>query len=292
MENTQKTYTIGEWLDTWLMDYASPMLRSSTIQNYLYARRRLTKHCPNIENMALEALTPLDFQRMLNALASVYSKSSVAHIKVVYCEAYQDAVRNNICFRNPIREVQIPKHAARKKVSGMTIPEQDAFESVLTQLSFMDHCMILTYLLTGLRRNELRNLRWKDWNSKQDYIQVCESKTATGIRNIPIIPQVTSILHTLAQRKSCEYIFHVNGEKMTDGHIRYICTKVSRIAGIRHVTPHMLRHTFASRLFESGADLKSLAEILGHTDPAFTLKTYVTVSQEHLAEQMRKLIRK
>ncbi|MBS4878142.1 MAG: tyrosine-type recombinase/integrase, partial [Clostridiales bacterium] len=73
---------------------------------------------------------------------------------------------------------------------------------------------------------------------------------------------------------------------------RYICTKVSRIAGIRHVTPHMLRHTFASRLFESGADLKSLAEILGHTDPAFTLKTYVTVSQEHLAEQMRKLIRK
>ena len=54
----------------------------------------------------------------------------------------------------------------------------------------------------------------------------------------------------------------------------------------------MLRHTFASRLFESGADLKSLAEILGHTDPAFTLKTYVTVSQEHLAEQMRKLIRK
>lgn len=54
----------------------------------------------------------------------------------------------------------------------------------------------------------------------------------------------------------------------------------------------MLRHTFASRLFEAGADLKSLAEILGHTDPAFTLKTYVTVSQEHLAEQMRKSVYK
>lgn len=74
--------------------------------------------------------------------------------------------------------------------------------------------------------------------------------------------------------------------------IRYICTKVSKAAGIRHITPHMLRHTFASRLFEAGADLKSLAEILGHTDPAFTLKTYVTVSQEHLAEQMRKLVYK
>ena len=55
---------------------------------------------------------------------------------------------------------------------------------------------------------------------------------------------------------------------------------------------HELSHTFASRLFEAEADLKSLAEILGHTDPAFTLKTYVTVSQEHLAEQMRKLVYK
>ena len=96
-----------------------------------------TSTIPTLKTLTLEALTPLDFQRMLNALASVYSKSSVAHIKVVYCEAYQEAVRNNLCFRNPIREVQIPKHAARKKVSGMTIPEQDAFESVLTQLSHL-----------------------------------------------------------------------------------------------------------------------------------------------------------
>lgn len=287
-----KSYTIGQWLDIWLSDYAKPVLRNSTIENYVYARNRLRKHYPEIEALTLDALTPLDFQRMLNALASTCSKSSLSHIKVVYCGAYQEAVRNNLCTRNPIRETQIPKQASRKKVTGMSVSEQKAFESTLLQLAFMDRCMILTYLLTGMRRDELRNLCWSDWNEKQEFLQVRKSKTETGIRIIPIIPQVTNLFRALKRNKACAYIFHMNGEKMTNGHIRYICTKVSKAAGIRHITPHMLRHTFASRLFEAGADLKSLAEILGHTDPAFTLKTYVTVSQEHLAEQMRKLVYK
>lgn len=112
-------------------------------------------------------IDPLDFQRMLNALASTCSKTSLPHIKVVYCEAYQEAVRNNLCTRNPIREIQIPKQASRKKVTGMSVSEQKAFEFALLQLAFMDRCMILTYLLTGMRRDELWNLCWSDWNEKQ-----------------------------------------------------------------------------------------------------------------------------
>lgn len=119
--------------------YAKPVLRNSTIENYVYARNRLRKHYPEIEALTLDALTPLDFQRMLNALASICSKSSLSHIKVVYCEAYQEAVRNNLCTRNPIRETQIPKQASRKKVTGMSVSEQKAFESTLLQLAFMDN---------------------------------------------------------------------------------------------------------------------------------------------------------
>ena len=155
MEN--KSYTIGKWLDIWLSDYAKPVLRSSTIENYVYAHNWLRNHYPEIEALALDdALTPLDFQRMLNALASTCSKTSLSHIKVVYCEAYQEAVRNNLCTRNPIREIQIPKQASRKKATGMTVSEQKAFEFALLQLAFMDRCMILIYLLTGMRRDELQ----------------------------------------------------------------------------------------------------------------------------------------
>lgn len=117
-----------------------------------------------------------------------------------------------------------------------------------------------------------------------------QSKTEKGVRNIPVIPQLAGMLGVLElQRNQCQYIFNLNGEKLTNGHIRYICSKAADLAGIRHVTPHMLRHTFASRLFEVGADTKSISEILGHTNVAFTLQTYVTVGEEHLAQQMEKL---
>lgn len=117
-----------------------------------------------------------------------------------------------------------------------------------------------------------------------------QSKTEKGVRNIPVIPQLAGMLGVLElQRNQCQYIFNLNGEKLTNGHIRYICSKAADLAGIRHVTPHMLRHTFASRLFEVGADTKSISEILGHTNVAFTLQTYVTVDEEHLAQQMEKL---
>lgn len=110
MQNEKrKDYTIGEWLDVWLRDYATPMLRDSTIENYKYARKRLRKYHPDIEAHQLDELTPLEFQQILNSLSAFCSKSSLAHIKVIYCEAYQEGVRNNVCLKNPIREVQIPK---------------------------------------------------------------------------------------------------------------------------------------------------------------------------------------
>lgn len=290
MEQKIKSYTIGEWLDIWIKDYATPMLCNSTIENYTYARKRLLKYYPDIESIPLDQLTPLDFQRMLNALSTFCSKSSLAQIKVVYCESYQEGVRNNICFRNPIREVQIPKRAAKKKVTGMTLQEQKAFLSVLIHFGTMERYVVQTFLLTGMRRGELIDLEWEDWNQQLAILRVRKSKTENGIRNIPLLPQVTEILEALkSQKASIPYIFHHNGQKLTGGYLRYICEKASKMAQIKYISPHMLRHTFASRLFEAGADPKSIAEILGHSDPAFTLATYVTVSEEHLAEQIKKL---
>ena len=55
---------------------------------------------------------------------------------------------------------------------------------------------------------------------------------------------------------------------------------------MRHVTPHMLRHTFATRMIENGADPKSVSLILGHSDVAFTLKKYVHPDIGHLQQQI------
>lgn len=63
----------------------------------------------------------------------------------------------------------------------------------------------------------------------------------------------------------------------------------SKCTGIRRVSPHMLRHTFATRMIENGSDAKSLALIIGHSNPAFTLRRYVHPDHTSLYEQMCRL---
>lgn len=60
-------------------------------------------------------------------------------------------------------------------------------------------------------------------------------------------------------------------------------------AAYRRVSPHMLRHTFATRMIENGSDAKSLALIIGHSNPAFTLRRYVHPDHTSLYEQMCRL---
>lgn len=57
----------------------------------------------------------------------------------------------------------------------------------------------------------------------------------------------------------------------------------------KRLSPHMLRHTFATRMIENGSDAKSLALIIGHSNPAFTLRRYVHPDHTSLYEQMCRL---
>ena len=80
-----------------------------------------------------------------------------------------------------------------------------------------------------------------------------------------------------------------DAEPVSAGHLRHICLYTSKCAGIRRVSPHMLRHTFATRMIENGSDAKSLALIIGHSNPAFTLRRYVHPDHTSLYEQICRL---
>lgn len=291
MKRTGKTYTIREWLDIWIKDYAPAQRKPSTMAIYTDARRRISLAYPNLEDMLLTDLTALSFERMLCGLADTYSKSTIRHMRSLFSLAYKAAIKAGICANNPIMDVQLPSHAAEKSVTALTQEEQIAFETNLSVLNLQDECALRTYLLTGLRLDELRQLRWKDWNQRQRYISVCVSKTQNGIRQVPLVPEVNAMLGMLyvtsGNSTPTSYIFSgKQGKLLCKSHFRHICDKVSAAAGLRHVTPHMLRHTFATRLIERGADPKSVSVLLGHTDVAFTLKRYVHPDMCYLQRQM------
>lgn len=283
---------IGDWLDDWFEIYAKAELEPSTISIYADARRRFSRYYPEVEQQSLEDLKPFAFQSMLNGLADRYSKSTIRHIKTLYNKAYKEAQNNGLCERNPIKTTVLPKQAGERIVYPLSQREQAAVEEILVKMPVTDQFIIRTFLLTGLRRGELQALKWEDWDRANNVLQIRKSKTKTGIRNVPVIPEVTIILlhlKNLSKGKRSPYIFGQGSEPVSKNHLRYICERAAKLAGIRRISPHVLRHTFATRLIEAGADAKSVSKILGHTNVAFTLRKYVSTDEVHLEQQMLKL---
>ena len=290
----QRGYTIGEWADIWFNLFAKSQLSENTCEIHADARRRLTRHYPDFENKLLTELTSIEFQAILNAFTDRYSKSTITHIKSFYNSLYKYAIHNKTytgCEVNPIGGTLIPAKASEKQVRALSRDEEKKLVSVLIRFNVFDDYCIRFFLYTGLRRAEFINLQWSDWNRKNQTIHIASSKTKHGIRDVPLIPEARAILAFLydTNRNSLErssYIFARKGQPVSKYHLRHICKRAAKIAGICHVTPHMLRHTFATRLLERGANIAAVSKVIGHANPAFTMRRYITPDVSYIEDQI------
>ncbi|WP_099205410.1 tyrosine-type recombinase/integrase [Scatolibacter rhodanostii] len=285
-------YTIREWTDVWFSEYAPYHIRESTLITYQYIRKRVLKMNLKIEDILLQDLKGLEFQRLLNDLVCVghYSKSSVKQVKNLYSKIYKYAVLNEVCISNPIQMTEVLPYAPEKKVSALSKENQATVENIYSQLEFWRSSIIFFLLKTGIRREELVELTWNDWDKKQKIIYVRKSKTDKGIRIIPLSAKANLILHHnyFLNKNKSPYIFcNPKGKKLSNGQIRYTFKKAKELSQLSCAfTPHIMRHTFATRFLESGADIKALSDILGHTSPAFTMSRYVTPDISYLQNQI------
>lgn len=238
----------------------------------------------------------LQVEGWLDSMRQKYAKSTLRHIRVMLNQAYKSAIKGHNCDDNPVKDAALPA-AREKEVKALTQREQAAFEGCFHILKKpIDEYILRMYLLTGLRRDELRLMQWRQYDPQNRTLKIPESKTEAGVRLLPVLPEAAAILYMIRcnteYNKPHDYIFSVadNGNKpFSTYHLRYICTRVSKAAGICHVTPHMLRHTFATRLIEKGADPKSVSMLLGHKNVVFTLQKYVSPDMEHLETEIMRL---
>jgi integrase/recombinase XerD len=154
--------------------------------------------------------------------------------------------------------------------------------------NLQQRAMLMTLYGTGMRRTELSLLKVRDVDSQRMMIRVERGKGGAG-RDIPLSP---ALLETLREywrwRRPRAYLF-ASGEKkrgkdrpVSDKTVWYACTEAARHAGLtKRVTPHTLRHSFATHLLEAGTDLRTIQVILGHGDLETTAK-YLHLSQCHL----------
>jgi integrase len=164
--------------------------------------------------------------------------------------------------------------------------------------------LIATLIFAGLRVHELSALRWRDVDLATGCLRVGVSKTQAGLREIRLQPILRGILeaHWERSRGAAPEILVFpsrTGRRRDKDNIRgrILAPAIARANELLEgrgsvplpdgLSPHKLRHTFASILVACGEDPSSVMYQLGHTDPAFTLRIYAHVMRRSTAERKR-----
>jgi len=204
-----------------------------------------------------------------------------------------------------------------KQIAILTDENRKTLERALNEDVGSTEMGILLSLFTGMRLGELCGLTWQDvdWHSRiitvrrtveriknldptakeRTKIIICEPKTLSSVRTIPIPRYLFSRLREYYEKKAREggegdfYILSNDAKPIEPNTLYNRYKKLMRRHKMDRYTFHALRHTFATRCVEAGFDTKSLSEILGHSNIATTLSVYVHPSLAQKRRQMDKL---
>jgi site-specific recombinase XerD len=173
---------------------------------------------------------------------------------------------------------RLPTVLSREEVSRLINAAGNLFRRTL----------LMTLYATGMRRSELASLKVGDIDSQRMIIRVVAGKGGKD-RDLPLSSALLETLREYWQwRKPKLYMFPTRtrgrtlDQPISDKTVWIACSEAARQAGIKkRITPHTLRHSWATHLLEAGTDLRTIQVLLGHGDLETTAQ-YLHLSQRHL----------
>ncbi len=195
---------------------------------------------------------------------------------------------------NFFSKVKLPK---RQKLVPVFI-SSDQLSAISNQIkNEIVKDVVVFAFYTGMRLNEIVNLRWKNVDCNERIITVGDDKFLTKGRNqrfIPICDEALSILSKKKNKKILpirnDFVFHkYNGVRFTGDYISKMFKLACRAAGMDNTIHfHSLRHSFASNLVQKGVPLYTIKELLGHSSIS-TTEIYSHLNMETLREAIKRL---
>ena len=221
-----------------------------------------------------------DIRAYLNYLKQIGKKpSTISRNLASISSFYQFSIRNKKIKNDPTEDVQSPK--IEKRVPSVLTAQE--VELLLEQPKDVDSkgtrdkAMLEFAYATGMRVTEIINLNIEDVNLDGEYV-IC--RLGSKQRNIPLgslslkalkeyIDEARPIL--IRSEKEKALFVNVNGQRLTRQGFWKIVKYYKEQAHItKDITPHVLRHSFATHLLQNGADLKAIQTMLGHSDISST----------------------
>ena len=303
---------LNEWFSTWLSEYKKNRIKTGTYYNYQKYYNSMVKE--KIGGMHLTDIRGEHIQTLYNELAkNGYAVSSIKIVSAVLNGCMEQALRNGMIERNPVKLAELPRQEEKEMRQALTKEQQQIFIDYAKGSYLYNFFALL--LRTGLRNGEIRGLKYSDVDKKKGVIHIERTlkyiegkgyfedtpKTRTSKRDIPLTEDIINIIEKQKNYWHFEvevlgrYLFcDENGNPLSrdrvQAEINRIIAKMQRDGfDIGHITPHVFRHTFATRAIEAGMQPQVLKTILGHSSLAMTMDLYSHVLPDTKAEQMEKI---
>ncbi|MDY6913486.1 MAG: tyrosine recombinase XerC [Planctomycetota bacterium] len=235
----------------------------------------------------LLAVAPMDVRAYLVMMRnSNYSKSTIARKLASLRSFYKYLVRTNVLTTSPVSVIRTPRQDKRlpKHLDIQQIEALLAAPDTTTLTGARDRAIIETLYSAGLRVSELVAMNREDLDEFSEALRIRgkgkkERLVPLGSRAVQAIEAyLAKRTATFGAAKRGALFVNKSGKRLSDRSIRRNLDKHTRQAGIAvHVSPHMLRHSFATHMLNAGADLRSVQEMLGHESLSTTqIYTHLT----------------
>lgn len=272
----------------WLEDGLS----KNTLESY---RLDLTSFALWLPTQKKQLLTVegADIQQYLAVKFPLSKPRSISRLIATLRRFYRYCLRENLIKTDPTIQIQSPKlpRSLPKSLNEEEVMALLIAPNVAEPAGLRDKAMLELLYACGLRVSELVNIKTTEVSIHDAVVRVTGKGSKT--RLVPMGEEAADWISNylrearpvLLQKRLCDALFVTNrGTEMTRQAFWYLIKRYALLAGInKHMSPHVLRHAFATHLLNHGADLRVVQMLLGHADIS-TTQIYTHVARERLKQ--------
>lgn len=288
--HTQQPQHLDNFIDhLWLEDGLS----KNTLDSYRADLTAFSNWSVSKQHIDMLAVTNADIQQYLAIRFPLSKARSISRLVASLRRFYRYALREQLIKEDPTLHLESPKlpRSLPKSLNEQEVEDLLKAPDVAQPLGLRDRAMLELLYASGLRVSELVGVTVTEVSTQDGIVRVTGKGSKT--RLVPMGAEAADWIDRymcfarpeLLQKRLCDALFVTNrAEGMTRQAFWHIIKRYAALAGItKHISPHVLRHAFATHLLNHGADLRVVQMLLGHSDIS-TTQIYTHVARERLKQ--------